>query len=89
MLYRLKDICEEHKAIIVLLGDVVARRVNIQSIVELKEMLSDIPIHIVPAHEYDNRSQANASLSSEPMILWLLNSCPANASPRVPCKAPA
>ena len=53
MLYRLKDICEEHKAIIVLLGDVVARRVNIQSIVELKEMLSDIPIHIVPAHEYD------------------------------------
>ena len=58
MLRQLKNICDESGAILVLVGDVVhgvSRRgnVSIASLHALKDVLQDVPLHVVPAHDHD------------------------------------
>lgn len=58
MLGALKRLCEEHDAKLVLLGDIlhnVQRKgdVSLSSLIELQKYIVDVPLHVIPAHEYD------------------------------------
>ena len=58
MLLQLKQICETHNATLVLIGDVLHGvhrhgKASLQCLLELKEALNSIPIHVVPAHKHD------------------------------------